>query len=881
MDYLNFELEVGLGSGREYEISVSSPAGEAREIMRFPYDKLTLENRLKDLQIALLRSGGKRRRVASPQEQAVQRFGTDLFNTLIVNEVRVRYDVSQGLAEREEKGLKLILRIQEPELAALPWEFLYDPRKGEYVCLSRSTPIVRYPESPRPVQPLWVKPPLHILGMAVSPLDLNPLDIEREKQRVKEAVQRLDGLITLTWLEGQTWQDLQEAMQRGPWHIFHFIGHGGFNPRSDEGLIVLAGENGRAFELTATNLARLLDHRPLKLVLLNACEGARGGNIDVFSSTASILIRSGVPAVLAMQYEITDGAAIEFSRSFYRAVAQGMPLEGAVVEARKAISIAVNNTVEWGTPVLYLRSTNGRLFNVNLRRDQVNTLYSEARMAVAGENWSAAIEKLKAVLEQAPDHQEAEEALRFAEEQRKLATLYTVGRTHYDAGRWHEARETFEHVQALEPTFKDTGKLLVVIEGRLNEERAATLYAQAEAAAEKEDWAAAIKLLETALAANPADTKIPKLLNRAIELKDVAEIYDKGKEFYAANKWADALIHFEQVTARVGQYKDAKALADEAAEKAAHELQELVEQPRRELNKKDKEKKIIPSKQHLQHLLMVTGIITTLGILVIVWVIWMNRTTSSGDPGTSVGVVISNENKQEDAKKEETPIAQLITPRGMTYVPGGQFRMGREDGDAYEKPEYSVSVKPFFIDINEVTCEEYQKFIKETGHRAPPKWVNGIHPSGAARKPVTGVTWDDANAYAKWAGKRLPTEEEWEFAARGTDGRLYPWGSKWQAGMANADSVSKGMVEVGNFKGTSPFGAYDMVGNAWEWTASEMKVYPGGKLPRVPASNEKVIRGGTYESNRKESTTTYRRGWGATGEADYSNTGFRLAKDIE
>lgn len=580
MDYLNFELEVGLGSGREYEISVSSPAGEAREIMRFPYDNLVLENRLKDLQIALLHSGGKRRRVTSPQEQAVQNFGTDLFNALIVNEVRVRYDVSQELAEREEKGLKLILRIQEPELAALPWEFLYDPRKGEYVCLSRSTPIVRYPESPRPVQPLLVRPPLHILGMAVSPFDLNPLDIEREKQRVEEAVQRLGGLVTFTWLDGQTWQDIQEAMQRGPWHIFHFIGHGGFNPRSDEGFIALADETGHTFVLNATNLARLLDHRQLKLVLLNACEGARGGKIDVFSSTASILIRSGIPAVLAMQYEITDGAAIEFSRSFYKAVAQGMPLEAAVVEARKAISIAVNNTVEWGTPVLYLRSTNGQLFNVSLRIDQVNTLYSEARTAVAEEKWSSAIETLKAVLEQDPGHKEAEETLRLAEEQRKLTTLYTVGREHYDAGRWHEARETFESVQALEPNFKDTAKLLEVIEGRLNEEWAAALYAQAEAATEKEDWAAATKLLETASVMNPADIKLSKLLNRAISMRDVAEIYAKGKEFYAAGKWADALIQFEQVTARVDQYKDAKALADEAA----RELQEQVEQPRRERN---------------------------------------------------------------------------------------------------------------------------------------------------------------------------------------------------------------------------------------------------------------------------------------------------------
>lgn len=574
VDYLNFELEVGPGSGREYEISVRSPAGEAREIMRFPYDKLALENRLKDLQIALLRSGGKRRRVASPQEKAVQSFGLDLFNALISNEVRARYDVSRGLAEREDKGLRLILRIREPELAALPWEFLYDPRKGEYVCLSRSTPIIRYTESPQPVQPLWVRPPLHILGMAVSPLDLNPLDIDREKQRVEEAVKRLGGLVTLTWLEGQTWQDLQEAMQEGPWHIFHFIGHGGFNQRSDEGFVALAGESGRAFELTATNLARLLDHRQLKLVLLNACEGARGGNIDVFSSTASILVRSGIPAVLAMQYEITDVAAIELSRSFYRAVAQGMPLEAAVVEARKAISVAVTNTVEWGTPVLYLRSTNGRLFDVNLRRDQVNTLFSEARAAMAGENWSSAIEKLRTVLVHDPSHEEAQEALQLAERRRKLLQLYAEGREHYDAGRWYEARDSFQSAQAVEPNFRDVANLMGAVERRINEERVATICAQAEVTAEKEDWEEAIGLLNAALAINPGDEKIVSRLNLVRERKRLMKIYVKAKELYEAGRWADALIYFEEIKARVGDYKELSVLANDAAEKAAQELQE-------------------------------------------------------------------------------------------------------------------------------------------------------------------------------------------------------------------------------------------------------------------------------------------------------------------
>src|SRR5262249_24950691 len=161
---------------------------------------------------------------------------------------------------------------------------------------------------------------------------------------------------------------------------------------------------------------------------------------------------------------------------------------------------------------------------------------------------------------------------------------------------------------------------------------------------------------------------------------------------------------------------------------------------------------------------------------------------------------------------------------GMVYVPGGQFEMGRSNGDEYERPAHIVIVEPFFIDRTEVTNEQYQRFVTETGHRAPTHWQNGKFTPGEAKLPVFNVSWYDANAYARWAGKRLPTEAEWEFAARGADGRLYPWGNAWNASVSNAGHANGGrLVEVGHFPaGTSPFGALDMCGNVWEWTASSL-----------------------------------------------------------
>jgi hypothetical protein len=369
VQYLDFELAIGPGRGLSYPVALlRSPAGEGRGTLSFPFDEAALRDRLKDLQIALLRSGGpQRRRISSPEEAAVQDFGQRLFEALFSGDLRSRYDSSLKAASLRGAGLRVKLHVQAPELAALPWEYLYDGRQGEYLCLSRSTPLVRTLDTLLPVQRFRVQPPLRILGMIASPGNLDPLDIGREQRRMQAALQPLEarGLVRLKWLEGQTWRDLQRAMLGGPWHIFHFSGHGGFDARIDEGMLALANEQGQAHLLRATEVGRLLaDHASLRLVVLNACEGARGGKRDIFSSTAAMLARRGIPAVVAMQEEITDQAAIELTRTLYDTLAAGKPVDEALTVARTAISLSIQNTLEWGTPVLYLRSPDGMLFDL-------------------------------------------------------------------------------------------------------------------------------------------------------------------------------------------------------------------------------------------------------------------------------------------------------------------------------------------------------------------------------------------------------------------------------------------------------------------------------------------------------------------------------------
>ena len=363
--YTDFDLEIQEKSEpHKYPVSASSARGQTHSEMRFPFDERELKEELQALEIALLRSGGKRRRIDAQEEQMVRKFGRALFEALLGGEIRASYEESLLEARRQNKGVRLRLHVRPPELSAVPWEFIYDPIR-DYLGLSSTTLLVRYLEAPQPIDRLAVTPPLRILGMVASPRGLPQLDVGREKRRVEEATRglRAEGMVELTWLEGQTWRDLQRVIRRGPWHIFHFVGHGGFDPETEEGAIALSGEAGRKDLLRATALARLLDdHFPLRLVFLNSCEGARGSDRDAFSSTAATLVRRGVPAVVAMQYEITDEAAIEFSRDFYEAVADGLPVDAAVAEARAAVSIS--SALEWGTPVLYMRSSDGRIFDI-------------------------------------------------------------------------------------------------------------------------------------------------------------------------------------------------------------------------------------------------------------------------------------------------------------------------------------------------------------------------------------------------------------------------------------------------------------------------------------------------------------------------------------
>jgi formylglycine-generating enzyme required for sulfatase activity len=196
---------------------------------------------------------------------------------------------------------------------------------------------------------------------------------------------------------------------------------------------------------------------------------------------------------------------------------------------------------------------------------------------------------------------------------------------------------------------------------------------------------------------------------------------------------------------------------------------------------------------------------------------------------------------------QQTPAAPTINPGEMVLIPAGEFIFGH-DGEPTTAPQQKVFVPAYYIDKYEVTMQEYLKFAVDTSYQAQGDWRSLWAPD-KANIPVVNITWDDAVAYAKWANKRLPTEIEWEKAARGEKGFRYPWGEEWQAGKANTfESGIKAPAEIGSYTGdVSPYGVHDMLGNVKEWTGDYFKAYKGSKTQNKDFGDRfRVLRGADY-----------------------------------
>ena len=226
-----------------FVVRVVRSASGAGSTATMQLDPQTYVDSRDDLETAVLASAVTGRRILSPSEQRLRTVGQQLFDALFSGPVGEAYRASVDSASAQGERLQVVLRIDVPGLAAIPWESMYDTQNGEYIGLT--DPLIRHIPS-TDAEPLTIVPPLKVLVLVSSPEGLATLDVEAERRKLSRALAEpiADGRIELSWLMQATWENVQDEMLSGTWHVLHFIGHGDYDQRTDQGVIALVADDG-------------------------------------------------------------------------------------------------------------------------------------------------------------------------------------------------------------------------------------------------------------------------------------------------------------------------------------------------------------------------------------------------------------------------------------------------------------------------------------------------------------------------------------------------------------------------------------------------------------------------------------------------------------
>jgi len=360
LTYQNFDLEIETYAAGYRAHVISSPVGQVDwTVFSLPFSpQQTQAARQLFAGVRHLRPNSGDTPPLDPKG-----FGRQLYEAVFAGEIG--RCLSRSLEKIDDTtGLRIRLRLNNaPDLADLPWEMLHGPSPFDFFALWARAPIVRYLATSLAEAVVTATLPLHILVVIANPStpDAPALDVEAEWGKLNTALAALQEKrqVVLERLASPTLAALRARLRtnddKPAIHLLHFIGHG------ETGTLVFENEQGAPTPVTAERLAVLLhDHPTLKLAFLNACEGGRSDDRDIFLGVAPELVRRGLPTVIAMQYAVSDRAAIALAAEFYQALADGYPVDAALAEARKAL-YGGGQSVEWGTPLLFSRSADNRL----------------------------------------------------------------------------------------------------------------------------------------------------------------------------------------------------------------------------------------------------------------------------------------------------------------------------------------------------------------------------------------------------------------------------------------------------------------------------------------------------------------------------------------
>jgi formylglycine-generating enzyme required for sulfatase activity len=304
-------------------------------------------------------AGGRNLRPLEAKSAAGDPFkaiGSKLFQSLFSGVVRKEFDKTEARARSSGSRLRLHLRFEALELAAYPWEYLYDREDEEFLFRSGRASILRTLDVSAVPRPLFATGPLRMLVLSAGPEGLPPLCLEEEFVAIQKALACLTraGRLVIQRMDRPTLPKISEYLQENHCHIVHFLGHG------DAGALYMEDTEGAGLPIDHDLVSEFLQHEHLRLVVLNACEGARAGEESPFSGVAQRLVRRGVPAVVAMQCAVEDSMAVAFSRHFYRFLARtGRPGQALALTRRELLAEGYRNG--WGIPALYMQASDGQL----------------------------------------------------------------------------------------------------------------------------------------------------------------------------------------------------------------------------------------------------------------------------------------------------------------------------------------------------------------------------------------------------------------------------------------------------------------------------------------------------------------------------------------
>lgn len=884
----DFDLSIIAGdSGYIVRVQASYGVGELRpQPFIPPVDVGALPRAHRDA-AAWIKQARITRLAGSEELQAARAFGTALFERLFTGEVLAAFRASRAALPPRTR-LRLRLRLPDA-LTTLPWELVYDKRDNQFLALAPDVMLVRYPELPTPVAPLRMAGPLQVVAVLASPRgdDYAPIRIDREQRRIEAALKSpIDqGALALEIISGpDTLGQLRERLRR-PVHVLHILCHGDLDTDSGEGVLIFENVDGEAEPINAELLRLQLQKQQgqTRLVLLNACLGALPAGDDPFSSVGAALLRGGVPAVIAMQFELAEDAAAELTRIFYAELIAGVPSELALTEARLHLYGRYPTRLDWAIPVMFLRADDGVLFEMRHQR-----------------------------IEQAIDQPSAPGLPLLGASDPRLLRAHVAALT----DRWEEALALYEELVA---AFTLPPGAIAELERARREVWVLWAKAQAEEAAANGNWDAAIILLEQVTKRQPDDAETLERLRKAREEQELATAAREAADMAQAGEWeavaallgkieqrrpgyshltidlavlrlrSQAGLAYRRAVAQAEQndwpavIATLAAVPDAAADQElrgllAHAEAEIAEQewlgaadrdqravaerppaeadhqaPLREQrnfeDQLDQSRRLIQASNYDEALDRLEALLTQLpndrapaeivaSLIENPSVALTQRLRAGqlagqyGDPRPGVCTL-----EPAWCGPIHVPVVKYAIPAGTTEVHLSEFRIAR----------YPITVWQYRQFVNAKGYEQ-QRWWTINGWRwrkpntRPYRWSESDWTTD--NQPVSGVVWYEAAAFCCWltaqghqAGWlqanreiRLPCEAEWEAAAM-FDSQVGQWrvwkpppGELWQ----NVKETGIGRTSpVGLFpQGASMCGALDMAGNVWEWCCSLFSKYP-------------------------------------------------------